>query len=114
MTVVDEAVDEALGTSKKKWALAFVAFIAGAALVVWLQGRANREETEATTDEGADTPPDETAPKAPPVQTLGTNVQSSIQRVRDELNRRTRAPISRRQTASDPADSPPPPSQPAQ
>jgi hypothetical protein len=106
---VDEAIDEALGSSKKKWALAFAAFVAGAAVVVWLQGRANREEAEATTDELADAPSDETPPKVPPVQMMGTNVQSSIQRVRDELNRRTRAPMSRRQSAPDAADSPPPP-----
>jgi hypothetical protein len=40
VTFVDEVIEEAVGTSSKKWALILVAFVAGAIAAVWLTRRA--------------------------------------------------------------------------
>ena len=40
-TVLDEAIMETIGTSRKKWALVVVAFVAGALGVLWLTRRAH-------------------------------------------------------------------------
>ena len=36
---LDEAIDETIGRSSKKWALLLLAFVAGAASVVWVRLR---------------------------------------------------------------------------
>jgi hypothetical protein len=37
--ILEEAVEEAVGASSKKWALLLVAFVAGGAVVLWLVRR---------------------------------------------------------------------------
>ena len=43
--VIDEAIDEATGTSSKKWALMLVVFVAGATVAMWLTRRSRSAET---------------------------------------------------------------------
>ncbi len=38
--IIDEAIDEAIGTSSKKWALVLVALVVGVMGALWLVGRA--------------------------------------------------------------------------
>jgi hypothetical protein len=37
--ILEEAVDEAIGASSKRWALLLIAFVAGGVTVVWLVRR---------------------------------------------------------------------------
>jgi hypothetical protein len=46
--VIDEAIDEALGTSSKKWALILLALVVGAAIALWLTKRRSAGEPELT------------------------------------------------------------------
>ena len=43
--IVDEAVDEAVGRSSKKWALVLLALVVGAAVAFWLTHRARSTES---------------------------------------------------------------------
>ena len=43
--VLDEALDEAVGRSSKKWALVLVALVVGAAVAFWLTHRARSTES---------------------------------------------------------------------
>ena len=38
--IIDEAINEAIGTSSKKWALVLVALVVGVMGALWLVGRA--------------------------------------------------------------------------
>ena len=44
--VIDEAIEEAMGTSSKKWALVLLALVVGAALAVWLTKRGSAGESD--------------------------------------------------------------------
>jgi hypothetical protein len=44
--LIEEAVDEALGTSSKKWALILIALVVGAALALWLSSRGSSGEPD--------------------------------------------------------------------
>jgi len=44
----EELVDEALGTSSKRWALLLLAVAVGAAIALWLTGRSHGQVQEAT------------------------------------------------------------------
>ena len=44
---LDEVVDEAVGSSSKKWALLLVALIAGAAIALWLKKRSAQSAGDA-------------------------------------------------------------------
>jgi hypothetical protein len=44
--VIDEAIEEAMGTSSKKWALVLLALVVGAALAVWLTKRGSSGEPD--------------------------------------------------------------------
>jgi hypothetical protein len=99
--LIEEAAGEALGTSKKKWALVVAAFIAGAVVVLRLQARARREDTDVTPVKPSDAAPSDVES----VPTVLTKMNTSNQRVRDELNRWTRLPMTRWQNARHPAGS---------
>ena len=43
--VLDEALDEAVGRSSKKWALVLLALVAGAAVAFWMTHRARSTES---------------------------------------------------------------------
>ena len=47
--VLEEAFEEAVGFSSKKWALVLVAFVAGAGVAVWLIHRAHAGSRRADT-----------------------------------------------------------------
>ena len=51
--LVDEAIQEAIGTSPKKWALVVVALITGAIVAVWLTRRTRPAAVPTTTPGGA-------------------------------------------------------------
>jgi hypothetical protein len=42
--IVDEALDEAIGRSNKKWALVLLALVAGATVAFWMTRRARSTE----------------------------------------------------------------------
>ena len=46
--VLDEALDEAVGRSSKKWALVLLALVVGAAVAFWLTHRARSTESAVT------------------------------------------------------------------
>jgi hypothetical protein len=44
--IVDEALDEAVGRSSKRWALVLLAFVVGGAVAVWLSRRSPQSSTD--------------------------------------------------------------------
>lgn len=60
---LDEVVDEAVGSSSKKWALLLVALIAGAAIALWLKKRSGQSaEAEGVTAGSVASSPAEPVP----------------------------------------------------
>jgi hypothetical protein len=96
--LTEEATAQALGTSKKKWALVVVAFFAGAIVVLRLQTRPEEKALDAAPDAATDAPPSD---YAEPAETLRTKMQSSNQRVRDDLQRWAQLPMKRWQSRGD-------------
>jgi hypothetical protein len=95
--LTEEATAQVLGTSKKKWALVLVAFLAGAVVVLRLQRRPEEKAFDAAPDAATPAPPDDAAP----AETLRTKMQSSNQRVRDDLQRWAQLPMRRWQSRGD-------------
>ena len=91
----DELVDEALGSSSKKWALVLVALIAGAVIAVWLQMRLNGADRDATQAAASDAAPSH----VDHAQALRTSLHASAEQVRGGLNRWARLPKTGWQTA---------------
>ena len=96
--LTEEATAQALGTSKKKWALVVVAFLAGAVVVLRLQRRPEEKAFDAAPDAATSVPPSD---DAAPAETLRTKMQSSNQRVRDDLQRWAQLPMRRWQSRGD-------------
>jgi hypothetical protein len=100
--VLEEAVEEALGVSSKKWALLLLAFVAGGTAALWMVHRQHGADTSGDTRAAA-TSAGEEPDERPVDDDCSTSVRGVIRRVghlvpegrrmaRESMTRRRRTP----------------------
>jgi hypothetical protein len=101
----EELIDEALGTSSKRWALLLLAVAAGAAIALWLTGRSPAQAPEAEPPPKPTSADDEHAPTI--TATAATKLGSAftgISRPPAVLERLPSPRALRKRESADPAD----------